>query len=144
MSRPKLADAVKKIIDLSKPLYIDGQWKKPRISGRKYARLRKQFVSSGYYWPEKPLRDRSKDVPSKGHKWEREREERLSQIAEKMRKMPQMIADYRQQRKAQKQKSQEKNLKDPTKLLAAIRKKGGTKSQQELEQLLRKHKQKDN
>ena len=76
MSRPKLADAVKKIIDLSKPLYIDGQWKKPRISGRKYARLRKQFVSSGYYWPEKPLRDRSKDVPSKGHKWEREREER--------------------------------------------------------------------
>ena len=69
---------------------------------------------------------------------------RLSQIAEKMRKMPQMIADYRQQRKAQKQKSQEKNLKDPTKLLAAIRKKGGTKSQQELEQLLRKHKQKDN
>ena len=76
MSRPQLADAVKKILALAKPVYLDGQWKKPKISGRKLACLRGQYVAAGYYFPQKPLRDRSRDLPPKGHKWQRQKEGR--------------------------------------------------------------------
>lgn len=88
------------------------------------------------------MRDRSRDLPPKGHKWQREKEERMAQIAENMKKMPQMIEDHRQQKREQRRQSAEKSLKDPTKLLAVLKKKGSSKSQQELEKLLKQHKQK--
>jgi hypothetical protein len=66
----------------------------------------------------------------------------MAQIAENMKKMPQMIEDHRQQKREQRRQSAEKSLKDPTKLLAVLKKKGSSKSQQELEKLLKQHKQK--
>ena len=39
--------------------------------------LRKQYIAQGYYWPDKPMVDRGLDRLPKGHKYEKQKEERL-------------------------------------------------------------------
>ena len=72
----KVPGIVSKIQHLAKPRYVDGVWKKPIISRRKVATIRRSLVAEGVDWPAQPLRDRGGDKPFKLSRREREREER--------------------------------------------------------------------
>ena len=69
---PEVAD----ILLRSKPEFVRGNWRKPKISARRLADLRTQYVAKGFYWPEKPMVDRGLDRTPKGHKFQRLKEER--------------------------------------------------------------------
>ena len=68
---------VAKLLQDSKPRLVNRNWRKPRISARRLAELRKKYIAMGFYWPEKTLIDRGLDKPPKGHRFEREKQERL-------------------------------------------------------------------
>ena len=72
----RIPDIVLKLQQLAKPTFVDGRWRKPKISARKLAMLRKSLVMDGILWPPRPLRDRRADKPLKLRKWERQKEER--------------------------------------------------------------------
>lgn len=55
---------------------MGNNWHKPKLSARRVAELRKKYLAQGYYWPERPLVDRGMDKTPKGHKYEREKEEK--------------------------------------------------------------------
>ncbi|XP_028414319.1 uncharacterized protein LOC114537485 isoform X2 [Dendronephthya gigantea] len=106
-----VSDEVAKWLELSKPTFVNGRYVKAKLSARRLAKIRKQYVSDGYYWPTKPLRDRSLDMVPKYSKKEKAREERRKLIEENMKKMPEMIAEYRAKMKdlrAQKRELKEK------------------------------------
>lgn len=86
---------VAEILQKSKPQKMGRTWHKPKISARRLAMLRKQYIAQGYYWPDKPMVDRGLDRLPKGHKYEKQKEERLAQIEENMKNMPRIIEDYR-------------------------------------------------
>lgn len=72
----RIPDVVLKLQQLARPTFVDGRWRKPKISARKLAMLRKSLVMDGVLWPPRPLRDRGADKPLKLRKWERQKEER--------------------------------------------------------------------
>ncbi|KAJ7357424.1 hypothetical protein OS493_024936 [Desmophyllum pertusum] len=86
---------VAEILRNSRGQMVDGKWQKPMFNARAVAKLRNEYIANGYYWPEKPMRDRGLDRTPKGHKRKMEQEERRLLIAENMAKMPEIVADYR-------------------------------------------------
>ena len=64
------------ILRKSKPQKVGDNWHKTKISARRLAVLRKQYIAQGYYWPENPMVDRGLDRVPKGHKDEKRKEER--------------------------------------------------------------------
>ena len=76
MAQKNLSDAVLKLLQLGRPTFVNGRWRKPVINGREMADIRKYMIAQGEVWPEKPLRNRGGDKPFKLSKWERGREER--------------------------------------------------------------------
>lgn len=72
----KLAETVQRLVQLSKPVFVNGRWRKPVISGRDLAMAKKYVQAEGGQWPEKKLRNRGGDKPFKLSKWERGREAR--------------------------------------------------------------------
>ena len=76
----KAPDAVQRLLQLAKPTFVNGRWRKPAISARKLADIRKGMVVEGVDWDPKPLRDRGADKPLKLTKWERERDKRYSTV----------------------------------------------------------------
>lgn len=92
--------------DALKPLLVNGSWRKPKISARQAAGLRKQAVVDGTYGsfcPERggwdPAWDkqyRAQYVRSpKGHKRERTRAERIAKIDKRMEEMPAKLKAHR-------------------------------------------------
>ena len=71
MSQQRLSETALKLLELAKPKYIKGRWRKPLISNRELAVSRKALVLQGEYWPPKPLVNRGADKPFKLHAWER-------------------------------------------------------------------------
>lgn len=61
---------------MSKPTFVNGRYVKAKINARKLANLRKKYIADGYFWPEKPLRDKSLDFTNRGSKKEKAKEER--------------------------------------------------------------------
>ena len=76
MAGKQVVDVVSKVQQLAKPKYVNGRWRRPVISGRKLAVMRRSLVMEGNDWPAKPLRDRGGDKPFKLTRREREKEER--------------------------------------------------------------------
>ena len=72
----KLSDTVLKLLQLAKPSFVNGYWRKPAVSARELAMMRKYLISQGEQWPEKKLRNRGGDKPFKLSKRERGREAR--------------------------------------------------------------------
>ena len=77
---PPVHPEVAEILRKSKPQKVGDEWHKPKISARRLADLRKQYIAKGYYWPEKPMVDRGLDRMPKGHKYEKRKEERCVRI----------------------------------------------------------------
>ena len=77
---PPVHPKVAEILQKSKPQKAGDKWHKPKISARRLADLRKQYIAKGYYWPEKPMVDRGLDRMPKGHKYEKRKEERCVRI----------------------------------------------------------------
>lgn len=69
--------AMKKIVELATPKFVNGTWRKPYLSKRKVAMLRKKFFVEGRPWPEIPKpfdvanRIPKPPKPPKGHKLQR-------------------------------------------------------------------------
>ncbi|XP_076955185.1 uncharacterized protein LOC143629928 [Bidens hawaiensis] len=74
-----------------------GAWKPLRISARRRARLRKEVMLAGEDWPYDPERKEMR-TKRKGHKCDRVSAEKRANTAELMKKMPQMLADYRKKK----------------------------------------------
>ena len=68
-----VAEIVTKVQQLVRPRYVNGVWKRPLVSGRELASIRRAL---GGEWPPRPLRDRGGDKPFKLSRHEREREGR--------------------------------------------------------------------
>lgn len=65
-------DLVQRILQLARPTFVNGRWRKPYLSGRKLAAVRRELVMAGVEWPRK-LRDRGGDKPLKLARHEREK-----------------------------------------------------------------------
>lgn len=83
-----------------------GAWKPLGISARHRARLRKEVLVAGQDWPYDPERKEMK-TKRKGHKVDRIAAEKRAQTAELMKKMPQMLLDYKKRRWEKKMKAEE-------------------------------------
>ncbi|KAH7447775.1 hypothetical protein KP509_01G120700 [Ceratopteris richardii] len=83
--------------ELSKGFYgcwKDGKWVRPAISARYRNRLRKETLLSGEEWPyDKPRKEMKPKM--KGHKCDRLAAEKRARTEELMKKMPQMLFDYK-------------------------------------------------
>ena len=77
---PTVSAPVRRILENSKSRYVDGQLVRPKYNARKVARLRKQYIAEGYYWPDKPMRDRNLDNAPAGKMRHKRREERYEVI----------------------------------------------------------------
>ena len=84
MAQRNLSDAVLRLLELGKPTFVNGRWRKPVVSRREMNDIKKYMVNQGEAWPEKKLRDRGGDKPFKLTKWERGREERYTLHAAKV------------------------------------------------------------
>ena len=76
MARRGFSNAVEKLLQLGRPTFVNGRWRKPAVSRRELNDIRKYMLSRGEAWPEKKLRDRGADKPFKLTKYERGREDR--------------------------------------------------------------------
>ncbi|KAI3724501.1 hypothetical protein L2E82_36281 [Cichorium intybus] len=74
-----------------------GAWKPLGISARRRARLRKEVLLAGQDWPFDPERKEMR-TKRKGHKCDRISAEKRANTEELMKKMPQMLADYRKKK----------------------------------------------
>ncbi|CAA7390526.1 unnamed protein product [Spirodela intermedia] len=83
-----------------------GAWKPLSLSARQRARLRKEVLLAGEDWPYDPPRKEMRDK-RKGHKCDRISAEKRANTAELMKKMPQMLLDYKKRRWEKKMKAEE-------------------------------------
>ncbi|KAH7662724.1 hypothetical protein IHE45_14G007300 [Dioscorea alata] len=88
-----------------------GAWKPLALSARKRARLRKEVLLAGEDWPYDPARKEIRKK-RKGHKCDRVAAEKRAVTAELMKKMPQMLLDYKKRRWEKKMKEEESKKDD--------------------------------
>ncbi|CAL9155668.1 uncharacterized protein LOC135589042 [Musa acuminata AAA Group] len=82
-----------------------GAWKPLSLSARKRARLRKEVLLAGEDWPYDPPRKEMRNK-RKGHKCDRVSAEKRAKTAELMKKMPDMLLDYKKRRWEKKMKEE--------------------------------------
>ncbi|KAI3437914.1 hypothetical protein D9Q98_000359 [Chlorella vulgaris] len=86
-----------------------GVWRKPAISAKNLARLRRETLLEGGEWPyEKPVVETKRRKP-KGHKHDREKPQREAAIQKKLEVVDERIAEYR---KSQHEAMREASLMD--------------------------------
>ncbi|KAK3140911.1 hypothetical protein QOZ80_5AG0407680 [Eleusine coracana subsp. coracana] len=83
-----------------------GAWKPLGLSARKRARLRKEVLLAGEDWTYDPPRGEMR-TKRKGHKCDRISAEKRANTVELMKKMPQMLLDYKKRRWEKKMKEEE-------------------------------------
>mmetsp|Transcript_20227 Transcript_20227/g.60968 ORF Transcript_20227/g.60968 Transcript_20227/m.60968 type:complete len:123 (+) Transcript_20227:201-569(+) len=84
-----------------KPQFVNGSWRKPAISLRIQAKLRKENLLEGRDWfgdTGEAITPPPRRTP-KGHKWERDLKIRKAEIEENMKTMPEKIAAHRESRR---------------------------------------------
>jgi hypothetical protein len=80
----RLAAVREKVLQLSRPRFVNGTWRRPILSGRKLAKIRKTVILSGRMWPELPRAGKTpgwmkqKRKENKGHRFEKEKIARYS------------------------------------------------------------------
>ncbi|KAF6164028.1 hypothetical protein GIB67_028732 [Kingdonia uniflora] len=85
-----------------------GAWEPLGISARNRARLRKEVLLAGDDWPYDPPRKEMK-TKRKGHKCDRISAQKRAHTAELMKKMPEMLLDYKKRRWEKKMKAEDAN-----------------------------------
>ncbi|XP_043718900.1 uncharacterized protein LOC122666869 [Telopea speciosissima] len=89
-----------------------GAWKPLGISARHRARLRKEVLLAGEEdWPYDPERKEMR-TKRKGHKCDRISAEKRANTAELMKKMPEMLLDYKKRRWEKKMKEEDAKKSD--------------------------------
>ncbi|KAF9618164.1 hypothetical protein IFM89_000567 [Coptis chinensis] len=83
-----------------------GAWNPLVISARRRAGLRKEVLLAGQDWPYDPARKEMRSK-RKGHKVDRIAAEKRANTAELMKKMPEMLLDYKKHRWAKKMKEED-------------------------------------
>jgi len=102
------------------PSFVNGFWRKPAISARHLARIRKLTIQNGQEWVQ-PTKIRYSPIPPppkrgpkrpKGHKDVRLAPKRAALIEEKMKEMPKLIQKFRQEEHEELRKKREKRAKE--------------------------------
>lgn len=89
-----------------RPQKVGSRWHMPKMSAMAIARRRKQYLKQGKPWPwDIPHKIVEKRIPFKGHLRDLRAEEKRKEIERCMKRMPQLVADYRR-RKTKKEKRQ--------------------------------------
>eukprot|EP01137_Pigoraptor_chileana_P013017 Opistho-2@66008 len=87
------------LLAASKPSFVNGAWRKPRLGAMALAALRKDALVHGETFPiPDKVRKELRVQPPKGHKFLAAKEEREARIQEGLAKMPKLIADYRKEK----------------------------------------------
>ncbi|GAQ81446.1 hypothetical protein KFL_000800240 [Klebsormidium nitens] len=102
------AQNVKALASKLRSQWIDGKWIAPKIKAREAAKLKRETLLSGREWPHDPPRKEMKNI-MKGHKHDRIAAERRKKIEETMARMPQIIADFKAKKAAEKLKAKKKD-----------------------------------
>ena len=77
---PRVSAPVRRILENSKVRIVDGKRIRAKYNARKVAQLRKKYIAAGYYWPEKPMRNRNLDRTPAGGIREKRKAERYEFI----------------------------------------------------------------
>ncbi|GMH29628.1 hypothetical protein Nepgr_031471 [Nepenthes gracilis] len=83
-----------------------GAWKPLAVSARHRARIRKEALLAGEDWPYDPKRKEMR-TKRKGHKCDRIAAAKRANTVELMKKMPQMLLDYKKRRWEKKMKEED-------------------------------------
>jgi len=102
--------AFDKIYDMSRPHFVNGTWHRPKLSRRRLADLRKEFILKGIGWDpklEKTKSEPKKEKKPKGvhHKRKAARLVRIQKIIENVPKEPKILEDMRVAYRAEKKKT---------------------------------------
>ncbi|KAG9292767.1 hypothetical protein G9A89_002026 [Geosiphon pyriformis] len=86
------------------------RWLGPRIPLRQQGDMRKNCLYLGIDpasigMPDKPPRKPPRDTPREGHKWERELPARIAKIEKALAEMPQTVAKWRAEKRAEKERN---------------------------------------
>ena len=100
--------SIERLTEMMKPKQVDGKWRKPELSRRVIAKVRKAWLLDGKEWPfDKPRTNYGgwaiEDLPpvkQKGKKVDRLKVERQKHIDERMKLMPKLIEEYREKFRA--------------------------------------------
>lgn len=110
MDPSKLKETFAAIIRFSQPTFLNGRWRKPKLSRRKLGVLKKTFILAGVGWPELPSKYKPpatyirEEKGPKGHKYEKEKELRKKKIAENLVKIDKQIETMKKEREIEKRK----------------------------------------
>jgi hypothetical protein len=63
-----------------RPTFVNGRWRKPKLSRRKIAQVRKQVLMAGMAWPFERIRNAAPVTKFKGHKADKQHRERYDCI----------------------------------------------------------------
>merc|ERR1711990_352691 len=107
-----IEEAMRRLPEACLPTKANGKWRKPAFSALKIARLRKVVGAEvdTIVAAARPKKEPSpwSNKPNKGHKYERERPERMAKIASLLARQDEFVATMKKTMKAQ---SMEKQIK---------------------------------
>eukprot|EP01116_Phalansterium_solitarium_P010612 TRINITY_DN255_c0_g1_i4.p1 TRINITY_DN255_c0_g1~~TRINITY_DN255_c0_g1_i4.p1 ORF type:complete len:152 (+),score=80.33 TRINITY_DN255_c0_g1_i4:141-596(+) len=103
------AEFVAKLTERATPKFVDGIWRRPALSSRKLAEIKKQCIAANVPWPTLPTKKHLDYVPPppivfKGHREQRDKIARQAKIKEQLAKMPKLIEDMRKAKIAERKK----------------------------------------
>lgn len=108
--------------DVMKPQFVNGKWRKPKMSALAIARLRKQYIKAGKEWKwDIPKKIVEKQVPFKGKLRDLRKQERQIEIQRCMARMPKLIEEYRIKERERRKQLRLSKLTGLAKLLAEPR-----------------------
>lgn len=91
--------------DSMKPQKVNDRWRTPELSALKIARMRKAVLRAGGEWKwDIPHKEVVKRIPFKGHKRDLLAKEKREEIARCMKRMPQIVAKYREEERERRRK----------------------------------------
>lgn len=92
--------------DVMKPQKVGSKWHMPKMKALAVARRRKQVIQSGQEWKwDIPHKIVEKRVKFKGHLRDLRNAERKKEIERCMKRMPKLVAEYREKRRNKKKES---------------------------------------
>eukprot|EP00054_Salpingoeca_dolichothecata_P002761 m.23861 g.23861 ORF g.23861 m.23861 type:complete len:126 (+) comp13256_c0_seq1:95-472(+) len=102
----KVAATAEAFIAMTKPTLVNGMWRKPKLSARNIARIRKETIAAGEEFPipRKPLKSElPQPVQRAQHKKIARKAKRLKMIEEGLKKQDKLIADHKKQKRTERQ-----------------------------------------
>eukprot|EP00899_Mesostigma_viride_P019557 jgi/Mesvir1/27602/Mv07339-RA.1 len=92
---PLILGGKKYVESMFRRTFVNGLWRDPVISARNAARLRKEARLANIEWPLEEAPAKPERMWQKGHRFEKEKLQRLKQIEQNMANMPKMLEEFK-------------------------------------------------